>query len=281
MDYLKYDWCSYGELTTASSLRLMQLPYKVMGNALADGPRDIHYSLCQYGMGDVWKWGGEVGGNSWRTTGDITDSWASMTGIGFTQGNLAEYAGPSRWNDPDMLVVGYVGWGPNLRQTGLHHNEQITHLTLWSLLASPLLLGCDLTRLDDFTRSLLTNDDVLDVNQDPLGKPAKRVSRAGLIEIWSRPLFDGTIAVGLFDRGPVKSPVTVRWSDLGRKGVQPVRNLWRREDAGLFRTPTPPKFPRMAQSSSKSASRSARTTSPERPGTKNAAGNLWMWLRDR
>ncbi len=126
-------------------------------------------------MGDVWKWGAEVGGNCWRTTGDITDAWGSMSGIGFGQAGHEPYAGPGHWNDPDMLVVGKVGWGPSLHPTRLKPDEQVTHITLWSLLAAPLLIGCDMSQMDDFTLALLTNDEVLDVNQDPLGKQAGRV----------------------------------------------------------------------------------------------------------
>ena len=196
--------------------------------------RDILYSLCQYGMGDVWKWGAEVGGNCWRTTGDITDSWSSMSSIGFGQVGHERYAGPGHWNDPDMLVVGKVGWGPSLHRTKLKPNEQITHISLWSLLAAPLLIGCDMTQMDAFTLALLTNDDVLAVNQDPLGKQAGRIAKDGSREVWARPLADGTIAVGLFNRGTEPVAVKVTWSDLKLEGPQPVRNLWQQRDVGKF-----------------------------------------------
>jgi alpha-galactosidase len=184
-------------------------------------------------MGDVWTWGADVGGNCWRTTGDIGDSWGSMAGIGFTQSAISQYAGPGHWNDPDMLVVGRVGWGPQLHQTRLSPNEQVTHITLWSLLAAPLLIGCDMTQLDPFTRALLTNDDVLDVDQDPLGVAARRVGTpAGSTEVWARPLFDGAMAVGLFNRGARAAPVTVTWAALGLHGSQAVRNAWLARDEG-------------------------------------------------
>src|SRR5436189_612225 len=144
----------------------MMEPYKIMRTALIQPPRDIVYSLCQYGMGNVWEWGAEVGGNCWRTTGDITDTWHSLESIGFSQNGHERYAGPGHWNDPDMLVVGRLGWGPNIHPTRLTPNEQVTHITLWSLLSSPLLTGCDLNHLDRFTTALLTNDEVLEVNQD-------------------------------------------------------------------------------------------------------------------
>jgi alpha-galactosidase len=233
-DYLKYDWCSYGEIAPNPDLAAMKKPYDVMRAALNQVPRDIVFSLCQYGMGDVWQWGTEVGGNCWRTTGDITDTWSSMAGIGFSQDGHEKYITPGHWNDPDMLVVGYVGWSANVRPTNLKPNEQYTHISLWCLLSSPLLIGCDMTKLDDFTLGLLTNDEVLAVNQDPLGRPAGRVARSGSLEIWARDLADGTKAVGLFNRGETETTATAKWSDLGLKGRQPVRDLWRQQTLGTF-----------------------------------------------
>lgn len=234
IDYLKYDWCSYGRIAKDQSLPELKKPYLVMRAALDKVDRDIVYSLCQYGMGDVWKWGAEVGGNSWRTTGDITDTWESMAGIGFSQNGQEPYAKPGNWNDPDMLVVGKVGWGPMLRQTRLTPNEQYTHISLWSLLCSPLLIGCDMTQLDDFTLNLLTNDEVLEVSQDPLGEQAKRVAQDGDLEVWAKNMEDGSKAVGLFNRGVWKSELRVRWSDLGISGKQMVRDLWRQKDLGYY-----------------------------------------------
>jgi alpha-galactosidase len=234
IDLVKYDWCSYGDIAKDKSLDELQKPYKIMREALDACGRDIVFSLCQYGMGKVSEWGAEVGGNYWRTTGDITDSWISMAGIGFGQDGLEKYAGPARWNDPDMLVVGKVGWGPALHDTRLTPNEQITHITLWSLLASPLLIGCDLSQIDEFTLALLTNPEVLEVNQDILGKQAKRVAIDGWLEVWARPLADGSLAVGLFNRGREQAPVTATWKDLGLSGKQSVRNLWLRQDQGTF-----------------------------------------------
>ena len=234
IDYLKYDWCSYGRIAKDHSLPELEKPYLVMRAALDKVKRDIVYSLCQYGMGDVWEWGGSVGGNSWRTTGDITDTWESMSRIGFSQAGHEKYAKPGNWNDPDMLVVGMVGWGPALHPTRLTPNEQYTHISLWCLLSSPLLIGCDMTQLDDFTLSLLTNDEVLDVSQDPLGKQAGRVSKDGDLEVWAKELEDGSVAVGLFNRGRWKSEVTARWADLGIEGEHVVRDLWRQKDLGTY-----------------------------------------------
>ena len=234
VDYLKYDWCSYKEVAKDQSLPGLKKPYDVMRAALDKMDRDIVYSLCQYGMGNVWEWGADVGGNLWRTTGDITDRWASMSSIGFNQNGHEKYAGPGHWNDPDMLVVGWVGWGPNIHPTRLTPNEQITHITLWSLQAAPLLIGCDTSQMDEFTVDLLGNDEVIEVDQDPLGKAAGRRAQEGRLEVWSRPLWDGTLAVGLFNRGPETTKVVAKWSDLGLQGDQPVRDLWRQKNLGVF-----------------------------------------------
>lgn len=238
VDYLKYDWCGYSSVLapgeTNQQLPVLKRPYQAGRAALNQVPRDIVYSLCQYGWGNVWEWGAEKGieGNSWRTTGDITDTWESMAGIGFRQVGNSKYASPGHWNDPDMLVIGKVGWGPRLRESRLTPNEQYVHITLWALLASPLLLGNDLTQMDDFDLNLVTNDEVLAVHQDALGKPADRVSQQDQLEVWARPLADGSLAVGLFNRDEMDMKVGVRWSDLGIKGKQHVRDLWRQRDLG-------------------------------------------------
>ncbi len=233
-DYLKHDWCSYGGIVRNPTLADMKKPYQVMRAALNAVPRDIVFSLCQYGMGNVWEWGAEVGGNCWRTTGDITDTWSSMAGIGFGQAGHEKFAGPGHWNDPDMLVVGFVGWSADVRPTHLRPNEQYTHISLWCLLCSPLLIGCDMTRMDDFTLGLLTNDEVLAVSQDPLGRQAGRVAKDGQLEVWAKDLEDNSKAVGLFNRGDAESIVTAKWSDLGLAGKRSVRDLWRQKDLGTF-----------------------------------------------
>jgi alpha-galactosidase len=181
-------------------------------------------------MDNVWEWGNEVDGNCWRTTGDITDSWGSIAGIGFAQAGHELYAKPGRWNDPDMLVVGWVGWGPALHPTHLTTNEQYTHISLWSLLSSPLLIGCDLTKLDEFTLNLLTNDEVLEVNQDPLGHQARRITKRDDVEVWAKPLEDGSKAVGLFNVGEDEQPVSICWRELEMTGPLRVRDLWRQKD---------------------------------------------------
>ena len=230
IDYLKYDWCSYGNIAPRPDLADMKKPYEVMRSSLDKSGRDIVFSLCQYGMGDVYNWGKEIGGNLWRTTGDITDTWTSMSGIGFSHTPKAAGAGPGGWNDPDMLVVGKLGWGDHPRPTRLKPNEQITHISLWAMLGAPLIIGCDLTQIDDFTKDLLMNHDVIEIDQDQLGKVATLKKKDGTSEIWTRPLFDGTTAVGLFNRAPSKTKIVVRWSDLGLSGTQPVRDLWLRKN---------------------------------------------------
>jgi len=205
-----------------------------MRAALDKAPRDIVFSLCQYGMGNVWEWGAQVGGNCWRTTGDISDTWGSMNRIGFGQAGHETFAGPGHWNDPDMLVVGYVGWSARVRPTHLTPNEQYTHISLWCLLCSPLLIGCDLTRLDEFTLNLLTNDEVLEVSQDPLGRQAGRAARDGPLEVWAKDMEDGSKAVGLFNRGDQETQVTARFSDLHLAGTHKIRDLWRQQDLGGF-----------------------------------------------
>lgn len=237
IDYLKYDWCGYSNKhvtepdnqTVASYVR----PYLLMERFLRQQPRDIFYSLCQYGMAEVWKWGEAVDANSWRTTGDITDTWNSMYDIGFVrQAELSPYAKPGHWNDPDMLVVGKVGWSNNLRDSRLTPDEQYTHISLWTLLASNMLIGCDLAQLDEFTIALLCNNEVNAVNQDVLGKQAKRDVEDGSIQIWSRPLSDGSRAIGIFNVGDddLKVDFSKYLSQLGLTKLNSVRDLWRQQD---------------------------------------------------
>jgi alpha-galactosidase len=231
-DYLKYDWCGYSRIAPTPTLDDRKKPYKLMGDLLRKQDRDIVFSLCQYGEGDVWEWGNDVGGHLWRMTGDITDSWPSMTGIGFRQTGREQYAGPGGWNDTDMLVVGRLGWGSTPRPTNLTPNEQLTHMALWSLQAAPLLIGADLSQIDEWTTNILGNREMLAINQDALGKPAGRKTSDGWTEVWARPLDDGSIAVGLFNRGPEAAAVVVNWSDLGLTGSHPVRDIWQQKDLG-------------------------------------------------
>lgn len=236
VDFIKYDWCSYTQIAKDNSMEELQKPFIKMRNILDNIPRDIVFSINPGPQGrknEPWTWGKKVGANMWRTTGDITDTWTSTTKIGFSQ-HYAGYAEPGYWNDPDMLLVGHVGWGPELRKTRLTPDEQYSHISLWSLLSAPLFIGCDLDKMDDFTYSLLTNTEVLDVNQDPLGKQASLVAENGELWVYSKPMEDGSIAVGLFNKGAEKAVVTANWADLGISGKQVVRDLWRQKDLGTF-----------------------------------------------
>lgn len=229
-DYLKYDWCYTTHSTKGISLHEQRIPWQTMADALKRTNRDIIFSLSE--TLDVWPWAKDVGANAWRTTGDITDTWPSVDNIGFTQNGKEIVAGPGHWNDVDMFVVGMLSGGK--RPSRLTPNEQYTHISLWSLLASPLLIGCDMTKLDDFTLSLLTNDEVIEVNQDPLGKQAHRITKDENVEVWAKKMEDGSMAVGLFNRGEFENPVTVNWSDLSIGATQTVRDLWRQKDVGEF-----------------------------------------------
>jgi len=237
IDYLKYDWCSYSEIAgNDKSLAMRQKPYLLMRDALLKQNRDIVYSLCQYGMSKVWEWGDQVNGNCWRTTGDITDTWESMSGIGFNQTVQYKYAKPGRWNDPDMLIVGQVGWGDNLRPTGLTPDEQYTHISLWCLLSAPLLIGCDINSMDDFTLNLLTNDEVIAVDQDILGKQAQQMIANDSYQVWMKELEDGSHALGIFNLKDSYQTIAINWNDisLSKAGDKKVRDLWRQKDIGVF-----------------------------------------------
>src|SRR5882724_3803825 len=218
IDYLKYDWCGARNLYKDEE---MQAVYQKMGDALLASGRPIVYSLCQYGRADVWKWGPDVGGNAWRTTGDIRDSWDSMSKIGFDQDRLAPYAKPGHWNDPDMLEIG---------NGGMTDDEYRTHMSLWAMLAAPLIAGNDLTKMTPYTVEMLTNREVLDVDQDPLGKQGFRVAQEGPFEIWMKPMADGSKIVGLFNRQRSAEQMSVNLSQIGLHGPASVRDLWLKKD---------------------------------------------------
>ncbi len=221
VDYLKYDWVPI-DVPTATA----------MADELRKAPRDIVYTVSNNAdpavAGDLSKVA-----NAWRTTIDMEDTWESMSEIGFGQDKWAPFQRPGHYNDADMLVLGRVraaGPGPSR----LTSHEQYTHMSLWCLLAGPLLIGADLEHLDEFTLGLLTNDEVLDVHQDVLCKQATSVRRSGAAVVYAKPLEDGSWAVGLFNRGEKPATMRVRWSDLGLAGAHVVRDLWRQQDLGTF-----------------------------------------------
>ncbi|MGZ3813153.1 MAG: putative Ig domain-containing protein [Mucilaginibacter sp.] len=245
IDYLKYDWCSYSEVTAQNpSLDDFKKPYQVMRASLDKVHRDILFSFCQYGMGDVWNWGTAVGGNSWRTTGDIEDTWKSMSTIGFSQDKTAVGASPGHFNDPDMLVVGKVGWGDSQHNTRLTPDEQYTHISLWSLLSSPLLIGCDMGHLDPFTLSLLTNDEVLAIDQDALAKEARQTIKTDNYQVWTKELEDGSKAVGIFNTSDKYQTIKLNKAEAGLGGYSKIRDVWQQKalvsNGAEFATKVPP-----------------------------------------
>jgi alpha-galactosidase len=224
IDYLKYDLCSFRDIMDKESggnpekaFEIEKAAYVKMRKALEATGRPIVFSLCQYGWNDVWKWGPEVGGNLWRTTGDINDSYARMGEIGFAQAGLAKYAGPGHWNDPDMLEVG---------NGGMTFDEYKTHMTLWSILAAPLIAGNDLSKMTPETLALLDNHEVIAVDQDRLGREGDRVWAEGPREIWAKPLSGGAKAVGLFNRAETPREISLRLSMIGFGSQAKLRDLW-------------------------------------------------------
>src|SRR5438105_13966230 len=179
----------------------MQAVYPKMGDALRATGRPIVYSRCQYGRQDVWKWGAQVGGNLWRTTGDIADNWDSMSRIGFGQDDLPPYAKPGHWNDPDMLEIG---------NGAMTNDEYKTHMSLWAILAAPLLAGNDLRSPTPEILAILTNREVIAVNQDKLGKQGQRAWQTGVQEVWTRQLAGGRWAVAFFNRGKDAATISVK-----------------------------------------------------------------------
>lgn len=227
VDYLKYDWWPTEEPQVAR-----------MSKALRSSGRNIVYSVSNSASLDKGPMLMQYA-QLWRASGDIRDNWPSLYSNGFSQTPWAAYSGPGHWADPDMMVLGNVGfdpdgWGSRTHATNLTPDEQYTHMSMWSLLAAPLILGCDLTKLDPFTVGLLSNDEVIAVDQDPLGKPAVRVSGDYFHEIWMRPLHDGSYAVGIFNLAPGTYTYKVSLADLGLTGKYRVRDLWRQQDLGGF-----------------------------------------------
>lgn len=222
VDYVKYDWCSAGLIYDDAE---MPAVYQKMAEALRATGRPMVYSLCQYGRADVWKWGAAAGGNLWRTTGDIADRWDVMSMIGFEQGELSPFAGPGHWNDPDMLEVG---------NGGMSATEYRTHVTLWAMLAAPLIAGHDVRRSSPETIALLTNRAVIAVDQDPLGRAGQRVVQRGPLEVWTRPLDGGRTAVALFNRGETPAKVEASLAELSIAKGLTATDAWSGRSLGTL-----------------------------------------------
>ena len=260
-DYLKYDWCSYGEIfkretgwdtwewmgggrlgrnprnKPVPAREAWAKPYRLMQKCLRAQNRDIVYAYCQYGCGETEKWGREAGANVWRTWQDMKDTWTWMRVAmeGYVKdAEYYKYTGPGFWADPDMMIVGLQRSFGSTHPTYLTRNEQYTHVSMWCLLASPLLIGTDLTQLDAFTKSLLVNDELIAINQDTLGKQARRIVREDATEVWMRPLANGDVAVGVMNVYPLSRRVELRFADLGLQGAWHLRDCWAQRDLGVF-----------------------------------------------
>jgi len=235
-DFLKYDWCSYGSKAGGKDVEHLKKPYQQMWGELQKLDRDIVFNLCQYGMGEVWKWGGDVG-HSWRTTGDLgLERGSRLPGfysIAFSNAQHQEYARPGAWNDPDYLLIGWVGDAHGMgvgQPTTLTPNEQYSYMSLWSLMAAPLVFSGDMARLDAFTLNVLCNSEVIGVNQDSLGRQAKILRQNPKEFVLVKDLEDGSKAVGLFNLSERPAQLQVTVAELGVSGRQRVRDVWRQHD---------------------------------------------------
>ncbi|CAN1275269.1 unnamed protein product [Linum perenne] len=221
VDYLKYDNCN--DDGTSPKIR-----YPVMSRALLNSGREIFFSLCEWGREDPATWAGSIG-NSWRTTGDISDNWDSMTTCADQNDQWALNAGPGGWNDPDMLEVG---------NGGMTTEEYRSHFSIWALAKAPLLIGCDVRSMSNETYEILSNTEVIAVNQDKLGVQGKKVKKDGDLEVWAGPLSRDRVAIVMWNRGSSKATITVQWSDLelNTSAVVDVRDLWAHSTIHLVKT---------------------------------------------
>ncbi|KAL6583670.1 hypothetical protein OROMI_002959 [Orobanche minor] len=211
IDYLKYDNCNNNNISSKER-------YPAMAKALQNSGRSIFFSLCEWGQEDPATWAKTIG-NSWRTTGDISDNWDSMTSRADLNDKWASYAGPGGWNDPDMLEVG---------NGGMTAEEYRSHFSIWALVKAPLLIGCDIRSVDNETLATLSNREVIAVNQDKLGVQGKKIKKDGDLEVWGGPLSGNRVAVVLWNRGSTETKITATWSDVGFDSTTVVdaRDLW-------------------------------------------------------
>jgi alpha-galactosidase len=217
VDYLKYDYCGARDIYPVTQ-RNQEMLFRKMGAALLKAGRPVVYSLSQSGEFDIWRWGPQTGANLWRTTPDISDDWNSMSQRGFRQLELSTWSGPGHWSDPDMLEIG---------NGGMSTDEYRTQMSLWSMLPAPLLAGNDLRTMDAATREILLNREVIAVDQDPAGHPARRLERQGDVEVLVRDMADGSVVLGFFNRGE-KATVRLPWRRLGNRfgKAAEARDLW-------------------------------------------------------
>lgn len=237
VDSLKYGWCP-NFLDEKKAPNDMQAGLRAMREALDKTNRDMVFAIATNRRGDPWSWGAKWGANSWETSKQIRDDWDIVAGDLNDTVWMNWNAAPGHWNDPGALMIGRLGAG-DVHPSRLTSVEQMTQMSLWSLMAAPLVLSCDLSHLDPnafhrSTTALLTNDEVLDVDQDPLGKAAMRISDMGGLQVWARPLSDGTQAVGLFNAQPTAQTMKAKWGALKLSGPQPVRDLWLHQELGEF-----------------------------------------------
>ncbi len=237
-DFLKYDWCSYGEIAKDDkSLEAFEKPYRQMGTILKSLDRDMVFNLCQYGMGDVWKWGGEVGGHCWRTSGDLGFELDRIFDVAIKNCEHRQFSKPGEWNDPDYIQIGWIG---NANKMGtpelapMPAAMQYAYMSLWSLMAAPLIYSGDMAKLDELTLNVLCNPEVIDVNQDPLGECGLVIKQSENVFLMVKNLADGSKAVGLFNRGKDAIEVSADWTSLQVKGKQVVRDLWHQKELGTF-----------------------------------------------
>lgn len=245
IDFLKYDYCHAPLFDQAIAIER----YTRMGEALRNTGREFLFSLCEWGNQSPHLWGRKVGGHMWRVSGDVYDSWVNINMNGWQSigidvsidlaNDLHEYGGPGGWNDLDMLVVGLKGKG-QIAGAGMSFVEYQTHMSMWCMACSPLMIGCDVRKLDSDTASLLMNQEVLDVNQDALGIPAKRDRQIGSSEIWTKRLADSSVAVAVINRGSRSQAVTVKSNDIGLlDSPKLARNLGTQQDMADFKVELP------------------------------------------
>jgi alpha-galactosidase len=252
-DFLKYDWCSYNHIANGGSkddpptppwekgaptLEGDKYPYQLMGKILQQQDRDIVFNLCQYGNSEVWKWGGEVGGHCWRTSGDLGFELDRIFDVALNNSEHREYSRPGEWNDPDYIQIGYIGNAHKMgipELTPMPAAMQYAYMSMWSLMASPLIYSGDMSKLDEFTLNVLCNPEVIEVNQDPLGEGARVIKKTDECFLMIKNLVDGSKAVGLFNRGQKAARVEIDWTALNLKGKHAIRDLWRQKELGKFK----------------------------------------------